>query len=221
MNIGSMDPQAPAVKPRRYDASRRRAAADVTRTRVLDEAERLLLERGFAATTVPAIARAAGVSTELLYKTFGGKAGLVRAIQHRALEGAGPVPAPNRSDALAAISTDARALLAEWAQLSTEVAPRVTPVLLLVRSAAASDPALAGLLQEMADQRLARMAVNAARLAALPGVRAGLGVERIRDVLWAAASPELFDLLVLQRGWTVEEYRDHLFRGLCAQLLGS
>jgi AcrR family transcriptional regulator len=219
MNAASMDPAGPAVKPRRYDASRRRAAAERTRARLLDEAERLLLEQGYAATGVPAIATAAGVSPELVYKTFGGKAGLVRAIQQRALEGAGPVPAPDRSDAVAAVAPDARALLAEWARLSTEVAPRVSPVLLLVRSAAATDAALAGLQEEMSDQRLTRMTVNAARLAALPGVRRGFPVERIRDVLWTATSPELYELLVLRRGWTVEEYRDHLFRGLCAQLL--
>jgi len=50
-------------------------------------------------------------------------------------------------------------------------------------------------------------------------VRHGLPVERVRDVLWTATAPELFELLVLQRGWSVEEYRDHLFTGLCAQLL--
>jgi hypothetical protein len=143
----------------------------------------------------------------------------VRAIQQRALEGAGPVPAPDRSDALAATAPDARSLLAEWARLSTEVAPRVSPVLLLVRAAAATDPALAGLLEEMSEQRLARMELNAARLAALPGVRRGLPAERIRDVLWTATSPELFELLALRRGWTVPEYGDHLYRGLCAQLL--
>jgi AcrR family transcriptional regulator len=214
-----MDPSGAAVKPRRYDASRRRAAAEATRARLLDEGERLFLAQGYAATTVPVIARAAGVSTELVHKTFGGKAGLVRAIQHRALEGAGPVPAPDRSDALAAAAADAGSLLSEWARLSTEVAPRVAPVVLLVRSAAATDPGLAPLLEEMSRQRLVRMGVNAARLAALPGVRRGLPVERIRDVLWAATAPEEFDLLVLQRGWTVEEYGDHLLRGLRAHLL--
>lgn len=219
MNTGSVDPAGPDVKLRRYDGSGRRAVAERTRQRVLDVAERLLLEQGYAGTSVAAIAEAAGVSAELVYKSFAGKPGLVRAIQRRALQGVGPVPAPDRSDALAARAGDARSLLAEWAQLSTEVAPRVSPVVLLVRSAAATDDVLGDLLAEMSAQRLERMAVNAARLAALPGVRRDLGVERIRDVLWTCTSPEFYDLLVLQRGWTVEEYRDHLFRALCGQLL--
>jgi AcrR family transcriptional regulator len=219
MNTGSVDPSGLDVKLRRYDASGRRAAAERTRQRVLDVAERLLLEQGYAGTGVGAIADAAGVSAELVYKSFAGKPGLVRAIQRRALQGAGPVSAPDRSDALAKLAGDARSLLAEWAQLSTEVAPRVSPIVLLVRSAAATDAVLGDLLAEMSAQRLERMAVNAARLAALPGVRRELTVDRIRDVLWTCTSPELYDLLVLQRGWTVEDYRDHLHRALCGQLL--
>jgi len=71
-------PRAPAVKGRRNDASRRRAEGARTRDRVRDVAERMLLDDGFAATSVAAIARAAGVPPELVYKVCGGKAGLGR-----------------------------------------------------------------------------------------------------------------------------------------------
>jgi AcrR family transcriptional regulator len=214
-----MDLPGSDVKPRRYDASRRRADAARTRTRMLDTAERMLLANGYAATTVAAIAAAAGVSAELIYKSFGGKAGLVRAIQQRGLLGAGPVGAPTRSDALSATDLDARSLLREWSVLSTEVAPLTAPIMLLVRAAAANDGDLADLVEEMADQRLQRMALNAERLTAHAGVRGDLTVEQIRDILWTYTSPELFDLLVGRRGWTIDGYRDYLFRGLCGQLL--
>ena len=42
----------------------------------------LLLEQGFAATTMTAVANAAGVSVETIYKTVGGKAALVKAMGH-------------------------------------------------------------------------------------------------------------------------------------------
>ncbi len=219
MNGGSLDPSDAGVKSRRYDASGRRAEAARTRARVLDVAERLLLAQGYAGTSVSVIAAAADVSAELIYKAFGGKAGLVREIQRRGLLGAGPVPAPARSDAVAATGIDARTLLSEWAQLSTEVAPRVSPIMLLVRDGAATDDDLAALLEEMAAQRLARMTVNAERLGAHDGVRPGLAVRQIRDVLWTYTAPELYDLLVVQRGWTVEDYRDFLFQGMSGQLL--
>jgi len=216
-----MDPAHRDVKRRRYDASRRRAEAARTHAQVLEVAERLLLSNGYAATSVAAVATAAGVSAELIYKVFGGKAGLVREIQRRGLLGAGPVPAPERSDAVSAADIDARSLLREWTRLSTEVAPRVAPIMLLVRSAAAADADLADLLEQMAAQRLERMALNAERLTAHAGVRRDLTVEQIRDVMWTYTSPDLYDLLVGQRGWTVDQYRDFLFRGLSGQLLES
>ena len=221
MNAASMDLHAPGVKARPYDASGRRAEAARTRERVLEAAERLFLADGYAATNVAAVASAAGVSAELIYKSFGGKAGLVREIQRRGLLGAGPVPAPDRSDVVAAGTLDARSLLREWSRLATEVAPRVSPIMLLVRSAAATDRSLATLLEEVAAERLARMAVNAERLTAHAGLRRDLTVEQIRDILWTYTSPELYDLLVCQRGWSIEDYGECLFRGMSGQLLES
>lgn len=216
-----MDPHPATVKPRRYDSSRRRADASRTRARVLDVAERLLLADGYAATTVASIASTAGVSPELIYKTFGGKAGLVREIQGRGLLGEGPVAAPERSDAASASTLDAGALLWEWTALSTEVAPRVSPIMLLVRSAAAGDPELAELAEQMSGQRLERMTLNARRLREHPGLRRDLTVDQVRDVLWTYTSPDLYDLLVGQRGWTIGQYREFLFRGMSGHLLES
>ena len=212
-------PAQPTVKGRRYDASRRRAEAARTRDRVLDVAERMLLADGYAATSVAAIARAAGVSPELVYKVCGGKSGLVREIVNRALRGRGPVPAEARSDAVAASDIDARSLLREWSRLATEVSPLGSPIVLLVRSGAAADTVLAALLDEISDLRLQRMALNASRLVRHPGVRQELTVDEIRDVLWTYSAPDLYDLLVVQRGWAVDRFGDFIFRGTSGQLL--
>jgi AcrR family transcriptional regulator len=214
-----MDPPRGQVKGRRYDASRRQATAARSHARVLDVAERLFLAEGYATTSLGTIAAAAGVSVELIYKTFGGKAGLVREIQRRGLLGAGPTPAPDRSDAASASDIDAHTLLEQWTQLSTEVAPRVSPIMLLVRSAAATDADLADLHAQMAAQRLDRMSLNAQRLSRHPGIRPELTVDQIRDVLWTYTSPDLYDLLINHRGWTLDQYRDFLLRGLTGQLI--
>jgi AcrR family transcriptional regulator len=163
----------------------------------------------------------AGVSPELVYKAFGGKAGLVREIVKRALLGQGPVPAEARSDAVAATDIDARSLLLEWSRLATEVSPLGSPIVLLVRSGAAADAVLAALLDEINDLRLQRMALNAARLVQHPGVRPELTVDEIRDVLWTYSAPDLYDLLVVQRGWAVHRFGDFIFRGTSGQLLQS
>jgi AcrR family transcriptional regulator len=86
------------VKPKRsYDSARRREQARQTREAILDTASRLFLSDGFAPTTIAAIAAGAGVSVDTVYKTFGGKPGLVRAMCHQALAGERPVPAETRS----------------------------------------------------------------------------------------------------------------------------
>ena len=40
-----------------------------------------------------------------------------------------------------------------------------------------------------------------------------------RDLLWAHNSPELWDLLVTQRGWSPLQYATHLARTLISALL--
>ena len=219
MNTRRVEHAPVRVKSRRYDATRRRELAALSRERVLDAAEAAFLGRGYAATTVAELAEAAGVSVELIYKSYGGKAGLVRAIYYRGLRGAGPVDARQRSDTLSASDIPADALLREWATLSTEVSPRVTPIELLVRTAAAHDPSLTELLAEMSQQRLERMERNAQRLRRHAGVRRDLTVAVTRDVLWTYSSPDLYALLVLDRGWPLPRFGDFLYRGMRAQLL--
>ncbi|MBV9359216.1 MAG: TetR/AcrR family transcriptional regulator, partial [Chloroflexi bacterium] len=153
------------VKHRRpYDASRRRQQASNTQDRIIEVAERRFLRDGYAPTTIPAIADEAGVSVDTIYKSFGGKPGLVRAIRANALRGEGPVPAEQRSDELQVREPDARKIVEGWGRLVTEIAPRSAPILLLVRDAAASDPELRTLLEELDADRLRRMTDNARRL---------------------------------------------------------
>ena len=78
---------------------------------------------GFATTTIAAIAAGAGVSVDTIYKTFGGKPGLVRAICQQALAGEQPVPAETRSDALQATEPDPREDHPWLGRLATEIAP--------------------------------------------------------------------------------------------------
>jgi AcrR family transcriptional regulator len=192
------------VKGRPYDSSSRREAARARRAGVVAVAGRLMARDGYAATTVNAIAAEAGVSPETVYKAFGGKPGLVRALFRQALEGAGTVPAESRSDALR--DTDPVSLVRGWADLATEVAPRAAPVQLLVRAAAQTDPGMREEYDAMDAQRLDRMRENARALARIGGLRPGVTVEEAGDLLFTVSSPEMFELLVLRRGWTVDRY---------------
>src|SRR3954454_6500754 len=174
-----MSPRFPSVKlePKRaYDGTRRQEQARRTRDRIIDAAERRFLDAGYGATTVTAVATDAGVSADTIYKSFGGKPGLVRAIRERALRGDGPEPAEARSDRLHERESSGRKIIEGWGTLTAEVAPRVAPILLLMRAAALVEPEGEALLAEMDDERLRRMTSNARRLRDGGHLRAGLTV---------------------------------------------
>jgi AcrR family transcriptional regulator len=212
---------SPDVKRRRpYDASRRRADAAARRQAVLTSARELLLQDGFAATTVAAIADRAGVSSETVYKSFGGKTGLVRALYEQAIRGAGLVPAEQRSNRLRT-HADALEVVRGWSRLATEVAPRVAPLLLLVRDAAVVDVASRGLLVELDETRHRRMADNAEFLHSAGHLRPGVTTGMAADLMWSISAPEMFELLVLRRRWSLEQYADFVYRAIANGLLGA
>lgn len=193
------------VKTRRYDATRRQDQARRRQQAVLDAAQLLFFEHGYAATTIAGIATAAGVSPETVYKTFGGKPGLVRHLRARALSGVGAVPAERRSDRLRDL-TDPRELVRGWARLAAEVAPRVAPVLLLVRDASVVDPTMRELSDELDADRRRRMRANARVLARSGHLRRGVTPAMATDVLFAVSSPEMYDLLVARGSWSMPRY---------------
>lgn len=204
---------------REYDSSARRRQAEANRQAILDAAHEQFLTHGYAATRVPAIARAAGVSTETVYKAFGPKHALVRALWERGLEGRQPVPAPERSDRLIATEQDPRTVLAGWARFSMELSPEGSPIVLLIRDAAAHDPDMTALLTEVEQQRRDRMHHNAERLAARGWLKPGLTVDRAADILWTYSSAELYELLVLKSNWPLPAYGDFISTALAAALL--
>ena len=195
----------PDVKPRPYDATRRRDQARQRQQVVLDAAQRLFFELGYAATTITAIAAAGGVSPETVYKSFGGKPGLVKALRDRALLGDGDAPAEDRSDRLREL-TDPHELVRGWSRLAAEVAPLVAPILLLVREASVVDTSMRELSDELDADRRRRMRRNAGALARSGHLRAGVSLAAATDVMFAVSSPEMYDLLVLRSGWSLRRY---------------
>jgi AcrR family transcriptional regulator len=205
-------------RARQYDASRRKQRAAEQHSAALDAARVRFLEQGYAATTVESIAGDVGVSSATIFKSYGGKAGLVRALCQRALQGSGPVPAESRSDSLRSLA-DPREVIAGWGRLTSEVAPRIAPLLLLLREAAFADPEVATLYDELDRERLTRMADNARFLADAGHLRAGVTARDARDVLWFCSSPEVFELLVKRRRWSVARYSRFLAGTMINELL--
>jgi AcrR family transcriptional regulator len=212
--------KSPSAAPRPYDASRRRQLAEESRRTVLACARELFLAQGFGATTIAGIARAAGVSSESVYKNFGGKAGLVRAVHEQSLLGAGGPPAEQRSDLAQATASDPRALMDQFGRFTAEIGPLGSPIILLIRDAAASgDSDMAELLRDVDDARYRRMLHNAHQMIARALLRPGLGPEEAADIMFACTTAELYESLVIKRGWTAERYGRFVAATLAANLL--
>ena len=206
-----------ANSKRSYDSSGRRRQAQLTYDAVLEAGKRRFLVDGYAATTVASVAADVGVSVETVYKSFGSKSGLVAAIWERGLAGRGQVPAPERSDRMQAAVSDPYEIIRNWGQLTTEVAPEVAPILLLIRSAAATDPDMTRLLAQTDNQRLERMRRNAR---VLDGhLKAGVTRTLAAEIMWTYSSPDFYDLLVERRGWSLRRYGQFVTESMLAALL--
>ncbi|MGV9670098.1 TetR/AcrR family transcriptional regulator [Gordonia sp. NPDC003504] len=205
---------------RGYDSSRRRERARETRRRIVAAATKAFERDGFAA-TIADIAREAEVSPETVYKGFDGKAGLLKEAFDQAIAGDDkPVPIAERPEtAVIDAEPDARTKIRMYASVGTERAARVSRLMPVIRAGAAQEPKLARLYDELLGQRLAGMTALATTLMSTGEVRSGITVEHARDVLWTLIAPEVFDMLVIQRGWSLEDYQEWLIRSMTAELL--
>ena len=204
---------------RRYESPEREAQARRTQEAVIEAAVRQFLSMGYAGTTIAAIAEEAGVSVATVYKTFRSKPGLVRAIYDRGLKGRGPVTAYQRSEEMRMRERDPRTLMRSWGALGAEVGTEVTPILLLLRAAAGTDPDAAALLEEIREQRLKRMRYLARFLEQRGYLREGVSVAQAADVLWACTSAELYELFVIQRRWSIPRFGRFLADFMITSLL--
>lgn len=210
-----------AAKKRRYHAPRRQEAAEETRQAIVQAARRTFLARGYAATTMAAIAGAAGVAVDTLYATVGGKPALFRLLVEGALSGSSePVTALER-DYVRAIRAEPEPSrkLALYARAIRTIHGRLSPLFDVLQAAASQDDQLAALWTEIAERRARNMRLLAKELKDTGGLRDELTIPEVADVIWATSSPELYRLLVGQRGWKPARFERWLADGWCRQLL--
>jgi len=215
-----MDP----VKPkRRYDSPRRREQAAATRRAILEAAQKLFEQQGYAATPMAAIAAAAGVALKTVYVVFETKGGVLRALWHLLLRG-------DDVDAPVGERTWYREVLDEPdptrqlqlnARNSRVVKGRAGRLLGVIREAAPTEPDIEELWERIQRDFYDNQRLIVESLAAKHALRSDLDVERATDILWTLNHPDLWQLLALQRGWTPAEYERWFADTACAQLLRS
>lgn len=190
-----------AETTRRYDSPIRARRAQETRDAVMAAAAELFTTRGWAATGMRDVAKAAGVATETVYSHFSSKRVLLQSVIDVAVGGDAQPVAVAQRDEFTALGRGPRAeRLARAAALIRAINERTAPYAQVIREAAPGDPAIA----EVLDATRARQRQDVeAGLALLVG-RAPTALET--DELWALLSPELYLLLVHTTGWAPDAY---------------
>jgi len=210
------------VKPRRtYDGAARQARTRRTRAAVVEAAQSLFVERGYAATTIEAISDRSDTPQATVYRLFSSKLGILKALLDVSIGGDDrAVPMADRPQVRALESdADPANQLTGFAALLREIMARVGPVHRVLADAARSDQDAAALLAEIARQRHEGQQGIARSLARSGALRPGLSERDAADVIHALASPEVYGLLVTDRGWSGERYETWLRSILTGQLL--
>jgi AcrR family transcriptional regulator len=215
---------AERVKPKRaYNSPRRQEQAASTRSSILEAAQRLFEEQGYAATTMEAIAAEAGVALKTVYVAFATKSGLLRALWDLLLKG-------DEDDAAVRERPWYRELLDEpdparqlrlTARNSRIVKQRIAGLLEVIRDASPIDADIAALWNLIQTDFHDNQRVIVESLHKKRGLRPGLGVARATDILWTLNHPDVWLLLVDKRGWTPEQFERWFAETTCAQLLRS
>jgi AcrR family transcriptional regulator len=193
---------------RSYDASGRRAQARARRLAVVLAARDLFERDGYRPTTIAAIAAHAGVSAESVYKGFGTKAVLAKAVFDLALAGDDePVPVAERP-AMQAVrdEPDVWRKIAMFADGLAGRQARSARVQILIRDGRHVDDSLAPVWAKLQDEGLTGMTVLGRHLLETGQLREEIGLDEVRDLLWNYLAIDHYERLVLARGWTLERY---------------
>ncbi|MFE3454074.1 TetR/AcrR family transcriptional regulator [Nonomuraea sp. NPDC059194] len=200
--------------------SKRAQKAAETRRRILQAALELFVRDGYGATNLQDIATNAGVAVQTIYFVFGNKRALLKELVDVTIAGDDePVATMDRpwyTGALAAGT--AQDMLRAYVTGTTTVLERVAPIGKVLDGACASDPEVAALWPQDVDPRYVVQQRAAKALVGKPGARAEVSAEEAADLLYGLLSPELYLLLVQERGWPRERWERWAGQTLRAQL---
>ena len=211
-----------AVNRRRtYDSPRRRAQADATRRAILEAAQRLFEEQGYAATSVPAIAERAKVSLKTVYVVFETKAKLLRSLWEERLGAEeADLPVTQRSWYRELLEEkDTYRQVALLAAQSRMVKSRSGALMEVIRNAASTDPEIGRLWNDIQTKL---HEVSRSIVAQWDGKQVlghNLDVDTATDLLWTLNHPSVWKLLVIERRWSGLQYEEWLRNAITSQVL--
>jgi AcrR family transcriptional regulator len=199
------------------------ARTRLARRAVIDAARNLFLKRGYGATTIDAISAGSDVPPATVYRLFSSKRGILKALLDVSIAGDDDqVPMAERPRVQSLLADpDPKNTVANFVNVAAEVNTRTAAIYRILTSAAASDGDAATLLDELTRQRQQGQGLVARALARRRALRPALGERDAGDIIHALVSPEVYRLLVVDRGWPPERYKTWLTETLVSQLLAA
>jgi AcrR family transcriptional regulator len=193
---------------RPYDASGRREQARERRRAVVAAARELFERDGFRPTTIAAIATHAGVSAESIYKGFGSKAAVAKAVFDDTIAGDDePVPLADRPAAQTMRDEpNVRRKIAIFVDGLAQRQARSARVQILIRDGRHVDDSLAPVWAKLTDEGLLGMTMLGQNLLSTGQLRDGIDLDEVRDVLWNYLAIDHYERLVLSQGWPLPRY---------------
>lgn len=198
---------------RRYHSPTRQRQAGATRRRIIAAAERLFAAQGYAAVTMEAIAREAGVSLATIYLHFPGRAAMIGALAEEI------VAAPELSVEQVVQDPDPIAQARMGARIMRQLNERAWLIVDILRGEQESDPELARLWALWRQRHLDAMRRAVAAIAATGSLRPGLDPDEAADTLYALGGTGVYRALTQERGWSPARYEQWFFELACRELL--
>ena len=200
---------------RRYDASLRAERALGTRERILDTAKELFTARGVDKVTISEIAAAAAVSAPTVYALFQSKTGILKAVVERSFFN----PRYTEIAQQAEKARDPEEILRITASISRVILDTERNEIGLMRGVSVLSSELRLIEAELEAVRFTLQEERAKRLVKLVPVARRLGLGRVRDILWMYTGRDVYRMLVLERGWSSDEYENWLAETLIRTLM--
>lgn len=198
---------------RRYNATRRRAAAEITRARICAAAEKLFLRDGYARTSIRAVAGEADVAEATVYLAFSTKEALLDATIVRATR-------DNDGEPFSAIfEVPAADMLSRLAVSHAATMHRAARLIALGESASQMDAALRPLRDRAHANLRAAYTAIAERLADARLLRPDLTAADAADTLYAICNETTYLRLTDNGTHALERYPAWLTATLGATLL--
>lgn len=220
--MNTVDKAFSGVHSLTYDNRQRQVTARTTRGRIIAAATSSFLEGGFGGTTIRQVAEDAGVSQETIYKTFGGKAALLKSVYDVSLAGDDDdIPLAARPEAIAIRDAQSPAAAASaYAELAQLISSRIDPLLRVLLGARDTDKALSEFARMTDQERHVGSSLYVRNWEQNGWLRDDITLDHAIDAVWALNSAPTRWLL-LDHGWSQEKYTQWLAELICYAVFAS